>query len=156
MAKDFANDLNYDPVNDSMEKLISDAAKSLLLVTDGTEPEGEDLLVAEIMRKIANGKAEDWQDLVNDATFLIPDQVTVESMVQHNPNVFNYIFTQKNDWSPIGTYYNFTGEDGPYHADELPFLFDVEEFPRGGKALVKANDQVLGKFCKIWKSIAKE
>jgi len=154
LAKDFANDLNHDPVNDSMEKLISDAAKSLLLVPDGTEPEGEALLVAEIMRKIANGKREDWQDLVNDATFLIPDQVTVESMVQHNPNVFNYIFTQKNDWSPIGTYYNFTEEDGPYHADELPFLFDVEEFPTV-KNFTEEEKHLSRQMIKYWANFAK-
>merc|ERR1719188_1908056 len=134
-------------------------ARALLLKPDGKKPtdpktDKEAQSVARIMRKIAESEENGWNKIINDAVFFVPDQITVESMVQHNPNVFNYVFTQKNDWSPIGTYYNFTGEDGPYHADELPFLFDVEEFPTV-KNFTEEEKHLSRQMIKYWANFAK-
>jgi len=136
-------------------------ARALLLKPDGKKPtdpktDKEAHSVARIMRKIAESEENGWNKIINDAVFFVPDQITVESMVQHNPNVFNYVFTQKNDWSPLGLSFNFTEDEGPHHGDELQFLFRVKAFPGFEDPVFIEEEQKLGRdMVQLWTNFAK-
>merc|ERR1711892_198669 len=155
LAKSYREILGLTP-EDSDDLITFNAAKALSLVPPGRKPEGEALLVAKIMRKIAQGEENGWYKMVNDATFFIPDQVTVKSMVQHNENVFNYIFTEKNDWSWLGQLFNFSVDTSPHHGDELPFLFDLTAIERAEKPVfTQAEKQLEADMIQLWTNFAK-
>merc|ERR1711892_67988 len=154
-AKYYRQILGFTP-EDSDDLITFNAAKALSLVPPGRKPEGEALLVAKIMRKIAQGEENGWYKIVNDAAFFIPDQVTVKSMVQHNENVFNYIFTEKNDWSWLGQLFNFSVDTSPHHGDELPFLFDLTTIERAEKPVfTQAEKQLEADMIQLWTNFAK-
>jgi len=64
------------------------------------------------------------KDIITDSWFVVPDQVTVKAMSEHNPAVFNYHFTQQTNNSFIGDLFNVPYEETPVHSDELQFLVD--------------------------------
>ena len=64
-------------------------------------------------------------DLLTDATFISPDQETVEAMSEHTDRVFNYYLTQQTDNSLLAGLFNQTMDYTPVHGDDLVYLMDI-------------------------------
>jgi len=91
-------------------------------------------------------------DLLTDATFISPDQKTVEAMSEHTDRVFNYYLTQQTDNSLLAGLFNQTMDYTPVHGDDLVYLMDIY----GMKLNLSEQDSALSThMVKYWTNFAK-
>jgi carboxylesterase 2 len=123
--------------NVSRETLIENwgsfGAPLILNTPSKTNITAEEKMLASISLKYYNHPVGDagvsldqpLMDLFTDASFVSPDQKTVQLMSKYTPNVFNYYLTQQTDYSLLGKLLQLSKEYTPVHGDDLPFLMDV-------------------------------
>ena len=89
-------------------------------------------------------------DLFTDASFVSPDQKTVELMSKYTPNVFNYYLTQQTNNSLLGMYLKQGKEYTPVHGDDLLFMMDVY-----GQKTTDSESALSKHMVKYWTNFAK-
>lgn len=126
----------------------------LLFIASYTETEitEEQNMLANIIREYYSTPDKSFTDMFTDSGFVVPDQVTVKTMSQYNPMVFNYHFTQKTNHSLVGTALKLDYEDSPVHADEVLFLFDSQ---RISKKFSEEEKKTEKNMVKLWTNFAK-
>jgi len=105
-------------------------AKFLHIKPETKETTEEQRMLANIIIKYYNETSDESYkyigDMVTDSGYLVPDQVTVKAMSEHNPAVFNYYFVQKTNHTVSGNL-NVTYEETPVHGDDVIFIMDYKD-----------------------------
>jgi len=119
------------PMYDNLEQLSEDwsaFALQLLSLSEVDEP----TIISSILKKYYVGdefsqeNKQSLSDMFTDATFLAPDQKTVELMSKQRSPVFNYQITYKGT-SSMGPLFGEAGKNedfGVVHGDDLLYLFN--------------------------------
>ena len=146
---------------DTLEEYWSIYGPPLILSDSSREKfSTEEVLLSNISHRYYNHpegdtaveKDQPLMDLLSDATFLSPDQKTVELMSEYSQYIFNYYMTQQTDHSFLAKLFNQSKAYTPVHADDLIFLMPLY----GNKPDFSAEESALSEhMVKYWTNFAK-